>query len=148
MTNNEYLLLLTLDELALLRGLIAGEAEGEPYVGQVAVAYVAKNRVKYSKQALVPWWPRDLKRVILQKHQFSCFWEDWNKRRKVILEAIHSPEKYQRIDMAAKDAYYERLPDPTLGADHYFSINIKPPKWSRYMTKTVRIGRHEFYKSV
>lgn len=148
MTKEEYLMMLGYPELDLLRALAVGEAEGEGYWGMVAVCFVAVNRVRYASMALVPWWPRNLKRAILQKHQFSCFWEDWSKRKKAIMVSLGDPSRFPTADLASRDVYYKRVQDPTGGADHYFSVKIKPPSWAKSMKKTVRIGNHEFFRSV
>src|SRR4029077_14121134 len=40
------------------------------------------------------------------------------------------------------------LPDPTLGATHYFSDRISAPAWAEGATFTVKIARQSFYKDV
>lgn len=52
-------------ELYLLGAIIQCEAEGEPYLGQLAVGSVVMNRVKSSK------FPNTITEVVYQKKQFS-----------------------------------------------------------------------------
>lgn len=54
------------DMVHLLARLVNGEARGESYEGQVAVAAVILNRVKSPK------FPNTIASVIYQKGQFSC----------------------------------------------------------------------------
>ena len=54
------------DMVELLARLVNGEARGESYEGQVAVAAVILNRVKSPK------FPNTIASVIYQKGQFSC----------------------------------------------------------------------------
>lgn len=56
---------ITNEELLLLSKLVTGEARGESYEGQVAVAAVVINRVKD------PRFPNTIKDVIYQKNAFS-----------------------------------------------------------------------------
>ena len=56
---------ITNEELLLLSKLVTGEARGESYEGQVAVAAVVINRVKD------PRFPNSIKDVIYQKNAFS-----------------------------------------------------------------------------
>lgn len=52
-------------EVALLERLVHAEAEGEPFIGKVAVANVVLNRIKSDK------YPNTMNDVIYQKRQFS-----------------------------------------------------------------------------
>ena len=56
---------ITNEELLLLSKLVTGEARGESYEGQVAVAAVVLNRVKDSR------FPDSIEGVIYQKNAFS-----------------------------------------------------------------------------
>ena len=63
--NKEAVINLNDEEIMLLSKLVAGEARGESYEGQVAVAAVVINRVKDSR------FPNTLEGVIYQKNAFS-----------------------------------------------------------------------------
>ena len=56
----------SLDDLTLLAATVKMEAEGEPYAGKLAVAFVICNRARYHG--------RSLKDVIFDPYDFSC----WN----------------------------------------------------------------------
>ena len=63
--NKKEVINITNEDLLLLSKLVTGEARGESYEGQVAVAAVVINRVKD------PRFPNTIKDVIYQKNAFS-----------------------------------------------------------------------------
>lgn len=152
-------------EFSLLCALVAGEAIGELFIGQIAVAFVPLNRFKRAIEGKVRYWPKNLKDVILQKHQFSCFWSDWNSRKNdclraiIIAEAVESKcgfadikainerdKAVARCVSAAYFAYHGLCNDPTNGADHYYSLKMKEaPDWASKLTKRAVIGNHAFF---
>ena len=75
--------------------------------------------------------------VCLQKWQFSC----WNGM--VIEDQIAKAKEHPRWEIAqnilGKETNY------TDGADHYHADYVDP-YWASSMTKTVKIGKHIFYK--
>ena len=56
-------------ELSLLARLVSGEARGEPYIGQVAVAAVVLNRVRSDE------FPDTVSGVIFQPGAFDAVWD-------------------------------------------------------------------------
>ena len=90
------------EEIMLLSKLIAGEARGESYEGQVAVAAVVFNRVRDSR------FPNSLEGVIYQKNAFSVV-----KNGTIYAEPTSSTYR------AAQEALYGN--DPTNNAI-YFGI--------------------------
>jgi len=78
--------------------------------------------------------------VCLQKYQFSC----WND--KTIQEGILKAMKHPRWNTAL-DIVKRQTTNLTKGADHYHADYIKNPYWAKSMIKTVKIGRHIFYRS-
>jgi hypothetical protein len=61
--------------------------------------------------------------------------------------APHVVREPRRIWDLARKAWRESAGvDPTGGADHWESINFKKPAWADSMTKTVLIGKHQFYR--
>ena len=74
------------EEIMLLSKLVAGEARGESYEGQVAVAAVVINRVKDSR------FPNTLEGVIYQKNAFSVV---------KMVELMHS-QLVQHIELLKK----------------------------------------------
>jgi spore germination cell wall hydrolase CwlJ-like protein len=77
--------------------------------------------------------------ICLARKQFSC-WNDKN-----IMENIEKASKHPRWNEAMKIAYSDPKTNYTKGADHYHADYVSP-YWKDSMTKTIKIGRHIFYK--
>ena len=107
------------------------EAGGEYHVGALEGVYeVIMTRADKRKKT-----PTE---VCLQKWQFSC----WNGM--VIEDQIAKAKKHPRWQIAknilGSDTNYVK------GADHYHADYIDDPYWAKSLTKTVKIGKHIFYK--
>lgn len=116
-------------DLQLIARAVNGEARGEPYEGQVAVAAVILNRVKDSK------FPNTVAGVIYQKGAFTAVSDG----------QINVPiSQGSSVYKAAQDALNGW--DPTGGAIYYFNPATATSKWiwSRPVIKT--IGKHKFCK--
>ncbi|HHV54569.1 MAG TPA: spore cortex-lytic enzyme [Firmicutes bacterium] len=114
------------DELGLLARVVAGEARGEPYTGQVAVAAIILNRVRSPK------FPNTISGVIFQPGAFESVSNGLIWRRTPNATEIQ----------AARDALNGW--DPTMGA-LFFWNPAKPVSgwiWSRPIV--VSYGRHVF----
>ena len=113
----------------LLARAIYGEARGEPYTGQVAVAAVIMNRVKSSK------FPNTIAGVIYQSGAFTAVSDG---------QINQAMEDEATVMKAARDAM--NVWDPTDGAVYYFNPATATNKWiwSRPLIKT--IGKHRFCK--
>jgi len=111
----------------LLARAIYGEARGEPYTGQVAVAAVILNRVKSSK------FPNTISGVIYQSGAF---------------DAVSDGQINLTPDSTAKKAAQDALNgwDPSYGAIYYFNPSTATNKWIWSRPMTVTIGRHRFCK--
>ncbi|KKL65512.1 hypothetical protein LCGC14_2154280, partial [marine sediment metagenome] len=98
------------NELFLLTATVAMEAEGEPYKGKLAVAYVIVNRAR--PMSGVPF--KSISDVVLDPYDFSA----WNTKggRQLALDTIGS-KAWGESEKAAHSAYYGIEKDPTLGAD-------------------------------
>lgn len=118
------------EDIEWLAKIIEAEAEGEPYLGKVAVGSVVMNRVEDD------WFPDTIEEVIFQKvnktYQFS-------------------PVANGRIDRItpSEDAYKaaeEALngEDPTNGALYFYNASISSDKWIRTRTISTEIGQHKF----
>lgn len=114
------------DHLELLARVIAAEAEGEPFEGQVAVGAVILNRVNH------PGFPNTLSGVIYQPHAFESVTNGLIWRR------TPSQEAYS----AARSALNGW--DPTYGAIFFWNPYkpVSPWIWSRQIV--ARIGNHVF----
>ena len=114
-------------DLNLLARLVYGEARGEPYTGQVAVAAVVLNRVKSSS------FPNSVAGVIYQSGAFS-----------VVNDGQINLTPNETARKAAQDAINGW--DPTYGAIYYFNPNTATNKWIWSRPLTVVIGNHRFCK--
>lgn len=85
-------------------------------------------------------WKRDLTRreVCLQRMQFSC----WNSGKINILVA--KAKRHVRYSEALK-IVNGGITNYTSHADHYHA-DYCSPYWAASLTRTVKIGRHIFYK--
>ncbi|TDX53295.1 cell wall hydrolase [Orenia marismortui] len=116
------------EDLIWLARAVNGEARGEPFKGQVAVAAVVLNRVKSLE------FPNNVYDVIHQEGQFSSV-DD----KQIYLTPSESSFK------AAKEAL--KGSDPSLGALYFY--NPKTAKtlwWLETREKTIIIGDHAFAK--
>ncbi len=111
----------------LLARVVYGEARGEPYTGQVAVAAVVLNRVKSSK------FPNSISGVVYQSGAF---------------DAVADGQINMTPDTTAKKAAQDALNgwDPSYGAIYYFNPSTATNKWIWSRPMTVTIGKHRFCK--
>lgn len=134
--------MIQLDEWEVLARTIYGEARGEPFKGQVAVAWTVKNRA-----ARPGWWGRGIVGVCLARKQFSC-WnpDDLNYRR--VLSASLSDPLYLRALCIAGVVLMGDVSDPTGGATHYYAPadGVPPPRWAKNMAVLRTIGAHVFLR--
>lgn len=113
--------------LNLLSRVVYGEARGESYTGQVAVAAVVLNRVKSSS------FPNTISGVVYQSGAFDC---------------VSDGQINLAPDETAKRAAQDALNgwDPTYGAIYYFNPATATNKWIWSRPMTVTIGKHRFCK--
>lgn len=111
----------------LLARVVYGEARGEPYSGQVAVAAVVLNRVKSSS------FPNTISGVVYQSGAFDAV-----RDGQINLTPNSTAIK------AAQDALNGW--DPSYGAIYYFNPSTATNKWIWSRPVTVTIGRHRFCK--
>lgn len=114
-------------DLNLLSRLVYGEARGEPYTGQVAVAAVVLNRVKSSS------FPNSISGVIYQKGAFN-----------VVDDGQINLSPNSTAKKAAQDALNGW--DPSYGSIYYFNPATATNKWIWSRPHVVTIGKHRFCK--
>ena len=112
-------------ELTLLARLVNGEARGEPYIGQVAVAAVVLNRVRHAA------FPNTISGVIFQTGAFDAVWDG-----QFDLEPTASCVR------AARDAMNGW--DPTGGCIYYYNPTTATNAWIRTRQVQLSIGKHAF----
>ena len=114
-------------DLNLLSRLVYGEARGEPYTGQVAVAAVVLNSVEHSS------FPNTSAGVIYQSGAFD-----------VVSDGQINLTPNDTAIKAAQDALNGW--DPSNGAIYYFNPSTATNKWIWSRPMTVTIGKHRFCK--
>ena len=111
----------------LLARAVNGEARGEPYEGQVAVAAVILNRVKHSS------FPNTISGVIYQPGAFTAVSDG----------QINVPiDENSTVYKACNDALNGW--DPTYGCLFYYNPRTATSKWMLSRTVKLSIGNHAF----
>lgn len=112
-------------DLNLLARVVNGEARGEPYTGQVAVAAVVLNRVKSSS------FPNTIAGVVYQSGAFDC-----------VSDGQINLSPSQSCINAARDALNGW--DPTYGCLFYYNPRTATSKWMLSRAVKLNIGNHAF----
>lgn len=112
-------------DLNLLARVVYGEARGEPYTGQVAVAAVVLNRVRSSS------FPNSVAGGVYQSGAFDC-----------VSDGQINLTPNQSAYNAAKDALNGW--DPTYGCLFYYNPRTATSKWMLSRTVKLSIGNHAF----
>jgi len=112
-------------DLQLMANAVYGEARGEPYEGQVAVAAVILNRVEDSK------FPNTVSGVIFQPLAFT---------------AVADGQIWLTPNQRAKEAVLDALNgwDPTENALYYFNPETATSDWIWGRPQIKTIGKHIF----
>lgn len=114
-------------DINLMANAVYGEARGEPYVGQVAVAAVILNRIKD------PNFPNTISGVIFQPRAFTAvadgqIWLTPNeKAKKAVRDAMNGM-------------------DPSDGSIYYFNPDTATSAWIWTRPQVKKIGKHIFCK--
>ncbi len=112
-------------ELSLLARLVSGEARGEPYIGQVAVAAVVLNRVRSDD------FPDTISGVIFQPGAFDAVWDG-------------------QFDMTPTDSAIRAARDamngwdPSGGCTYYYNPATATSEWIWTRQVQLTIGQHAF----
>ena len=115
------------NDIQLMANAVYGEARGEPYIGQVAVAAVILNRVNSAS------FPNTVSGVIFEPRAFTAvadgqIWLTPNEqRKKAVLDAINGW-------------------DPTGEAIYYFNPDTATSGWIWSRPQIKKIGKHIFCK--
>ncbi|BAB05350.1 spore cortex-lytic enzyme [Halalkalibacterium halodurans] len=113
------------NDIQLMAQAVYGEARGEPYVGQVAVAAVILNRLNS------PTFPDNVSGVIFEPLAFT---------------AVADGQIYMTPDETARRAVLDALngQDPSGGATYYFNPDTATSGWIWSRPQIKRIGKHIF----
>ena len=116
-------------DIQLLARCVNGEARGEVYEGQVAVAAVILNRVRH------PSFPNTISGVIYQPGAFTAVADGQ------INEPIATNSTVYKACEDAMNGW-----DPSGGAIYYFNPETATNKWIWSRPLIIQIGRHRFCK--
>ncbi|TWT04405.1 cell wall hydrolase [Planococcus sp. CPCC 101016] len=116
-----------LSEVDMMARVVNGEARGESYTGQVAVAAVILNRMESSA------FPSSTYNVVFQRNAFTAV-NDGQYSLKPNSSA------YQAVKAAVKGS------DPSLGATYYYNPSGVTDTWIFSRTTITKIGKHVFAK--
>ncbi|WP_163526248.1 spore cortex-lytic enzyme [Halobacillus ihumii] len=113
------------NDIQLMANAVHGEARGEPYVGQVAVAAVILNRVESAS------FPNSISGVIFEPRAFT---------------AVSDGQIWLTPDETSKRAVLDAINgwDPSGGALYYFNPNTATSDWIWSRPQIKRIGKHIF----
>lgn len=115
------------NDIQLMANAVYGEARGEPYVGQVAVAAVILNRVENTS------FPNSVSGVIFEPRAFT---------------AVADGQIWLTPNEKAKEAVLDALNgwDPSGNAIYYFNPNTATSDWIWSRPQIKKIGKHIFAK--
>lgn len=113
------------EEAQLLARLVEAEAQGEPYVGKVAVAEVVLNRVRSNQ------FPNTITGVIYDAGQFSPTMDGR-------INITPSAESYTAVAEAMAGSNY------TAGSLYFYNPRIAEVHWHGTMVTKAEIGNHVF----
>lgn len=132
----------TFDQEIMARTAL-GEARGEGVEGMQAVMWTGMNRFTAKR-----WYSGlTLAATFMLKAQYDC-WMPNDPNYAYIVAVTDAISLVTQALVMAADIIAGRIPDPTLGATHYYADSINPPAWVATGEFTVKIGRHNFYKNV
>ncbi|WAA11234.1 spore cortex-lytic enzyme [Fervidibacillus albus] len=115
------------NDIKLMANAVYGEARGEPYVGQVAVAAVILNRIES------PTFPNTVSGVLFEPGAFT---------------AVSDGQIWLEPDETAKKAVLDAINgwDPSGNAIYYFNPNTATNSWIWSRPQIKQIGKHIFCK--
>ena len=123
---------------------IYGEARGENFAGQKAVAHVLLNRATQNKRGST------LAECATAKWQFSC-WNENDPNKSKIESVTYENGTFGMCVRALLTAIDENELgyDPTFNSTHYYSKSLKtPPNWAKGHEPAAIIGQHIFFNTV
>lgn len=115
------------NDIKLMANAVYGEARGEPYEGQVAVAAVILNRVRSST------FPNTISGVIFEPRAFT---------------AVADGQIWLTPNETAKEAVLDAINgwDPSSNATYYFNPDTATSGWIWTRPQIKQIGKHIFCK--
>jgi len=126
------------NELVCLAQAIYFESRGEPADGQIAVAEVIVNRARDKK------FPNSICGVVFQgsERRNSCQFSFACDGKK---DVATNQKSWKFAKDLALTVMQGQLNPVTRNATHYHNDTVRP-RWARKLEKTVKIGKHIFYR--
>lgn len=132
------------------------ESRNEDIQGQFAVASVTLNRAKD------PRYPKTVCDVVKQATvskatrkvvcAFSWYCENDKKGKQIPVRNKdgsinqHVVDQFQVASIVAITVLGSSVTDNTHGATHFHNPHTSRPAWRKQLTRTMRVGNHDFYK--
>ncbi len=136
-----------LTRLQIVALTIFGEAEGEKFVGKLAVGFVIRNRAEL--------WNRTVENVCLAANQFECY-NNGNARLPLLLKIAADFEGSEEGQLsycvaAAQGALSETVGSNVGKATFYKTVECESPWFDKArkagtIVKMAEIGKHEFFE--
>lgn len=131
------------EDLWVVAQTVWGEARGESQAGQVAVAWVIRNRQRYH-----PTWEGQTLAAICQADwQFSC-WNAEDPNRVQMQALTFASPGFAAILALVVGVLSDTLTSPVGHATHYYAQYIAPPDWAVGETPCALIGVHRFFEDI
>lgn len=132
----------TFDDEIMARTAI-GEARGDGDIAMQAVMWTLVNRFTAKR-----WFSgQSIAGTALKKEQYDC-WLQTDPNYGLITNITAEVSLLTLALRWASAVTKDMIPDPTLGATHYYADSIAAPAWVNGATFTAKIGRQLFYKDV
>lgn len=128
-TGPQHAAVLAAPEVACITAAVYLEAEGEPYIGKLAVAAVVRARAERAQLSPCA--------VITARHQFSGL-----GRR---VDSVHIGALADSLGAAIASGSSKAPVPKCAGATHF--DNNSNARWTRVFPRVCSIGRHTFYRS-
>jgi N-acetylmuramoyl-L-alanine amidase len=122
-----------------------GEARGEDILGQIAVAWVIRNRHDYHPR----WRAHGLYTICTAQNQFAC-WNLDDVNRKPMLAIGLDDAVFAECLQVAVEVIAGLGVSPVGHATHYYapSSRMPMPSWAVGHTPYVQIGHHLFFEGI
>jgi len=127
-TGPQHASVLAAPELACITAAVYTEAEGEPYIGKLAVAAVVRARAERANTSPCA--------VVTARHQFSGL-----GRR---VDTVHLGALLESLG-AARASALSAAPVPECAGATHFDNNSRA-SWTRVFPRVCRVGNHDFYR--
>jgi len=139
----------SLSPLEALILTVIGEARGESIEGQVAVAWIIKNRLLHQ-----PTKYKDYRDVVFEPHQFSCWDEEASYLNGLIQQMIVNDDKIHdkyltQCVYVSRGVDEDQIIDNTNGSLYYLTNTLynsqSKPKWANAARNVKVIGNQTFF---